>query len=93
MSVSYSEAGAHVSMFSRFCIPLRRRRPHEPSSRPPCRPSPGAVETGGTGAATRGLSSDFHSLKDTILDLLHIFTLGIVFGSHKTNPDVVVELC
>ena len=32
--------------FLRFGIPLRRRRPHEPSSRPP---SPGAVEAGGHG--------------------------------------------
>ena len=28
---------------------LRRRRPHEPSSRPPCRPFPDAVEPGGHG--------------------------------------------
>ena len=30
-------------------IPLRRRRPHDPASTPPCRPSPGAVEAGGHG--------------------------------------------
>ena len=50
MSVSYSEAGAYVPTFSRFRITLRRRRPHQPSGRPPCRPSPGAVEAGGHGA-------------------------------------------
>ena len=47
MSVSYSKTAAHVPTFNLFRIPLRRRRPHEPSSRPPFRPSPGAVEAGG----------------------------------------------
>ena len=42
MSVSYS-AGAYVPTFSRFRITLRRRRPHEPSSRPPCRRLPTAA--------------------------------------------------
>ena len=43
MSVSYSEGGAYVPTFGRFRIALRRRRSHEPSSGPPCRPSPGAA--------------------------------------------------
>ena len=88
MSVSYSEAGAYVPAFSRFRIPLRPRRPHEPSGRPPCRPSPGAVEAGWHSrgiskrkgpprvekrAAKRGEHSDFHSFNDMILNLLHVF--------------------
>ena len=37
--------------FNRFGILLRLGRPHEPSSRPPGRPSPGEVEAGGHGSA------------------------------------------
>ena len=47
MSVSYSKPGAYVLTLNRFRIPLQRRRPPEPSSRPPCRSSPGAVKAGG----------------------------------------------
>ena len=36
--------------FNRFGILLRLGRPHEPSSRPPGRPSPGEVEAGGHGS-------------------------------------------
>ena len=50
VSVSYSEAGMNVPPFSRFRILLRLRRPQEPSSRPPGRPSPGEVEAGGHGS-------------------------------------------
>ena len=98
MSVSYSEAGAYVPTFSRFRIPLRRRLPHEPSSRPPCRPSPGAVEAGGHGgarnkrkgkpqvekrAAKRGERSESYSC-DTILDMLHIFIcMECTFFAHS----------
>ena len=46
MRVSYSEGGMNVAAFSRFCILLRLRRQSGPSSRPPCRPSPNAVEEG-----------------------------------------------
>ena len=49
MSISYQKAGAYVPMSSRIRILLRRRRPDEPSNRPPCRPSPGADEAGGHG--------------------------------------------
>ena len=99
MSVSYPEAGAYVPTLYRLrVISLRRRRRHEPSSRPPCRPSPGAVETGGHGggrskrkglpplekrAAKRGEHSDFHSFNDTILDLLHIFIERWCYGWDK----------
>ena len=87
MSVSYPVAGAYVPTFSRIGITLRRRRPHESSSRPPCRPFPGAVEAGGHGgkrskrkgprrvekkAPKRAEHSDFYSFNDTIMDLLHI---------------------
>ena len=93
MNVSYSEAGAYVPTFSRFRITLRRRRPHDPSSRPPSRPSRGAVKAGGYGgerskrkgpprvekkAVKRGEHSDFHSFNDTILDMLHIFITEVV---------------
>ena len=88
MSISYSEAGMNVPAFSRFRILVRLRRPHEPSSRPPGRPSPGEVEADrhGSGrskrkgpprvekrAAKRGKRSDFHSDDNTILELLHMF--------------------
>ena len=43
MNVWYSKVNAYVPTFSRFRIPLRRHRPHEPSSRLPCKPSLGAV--------------------------------------------------
>ena len=50
MSVSFSEAGISVTTFSRFIILLRLRRPHEPSSRPSVRPSPGVVGRGEHGS-------------------------------------------
>ena len=90
ISVSYSEAGANAPMFSLFPIPLRRRRPHEYSSRPRCRPSSGAAEAGGHCGGTskrkyvprvekrpakRGEHSDFHCY-NKILDLLHMFIIA-----------------
>ena len=85
MSISYSEAGMNVPAFSRFRILVRLRRPHEPSSRPPGRPSPGEVEADrhGSGrskrkgpprvekrAAKRGEHSELQSWDDTILVML-----------------------
>ena len=52
MNVSYSEEGAYVPTFSRFRIPMRRRMTHKLSSWP-CRPSQGAVVTGGHGGGRR----------------------------------------
>ena len=93
VSVSYSEAGATAPTFSLFPIPLRRRRPHEPSIRPRCRPSSGAAEAGGhcggtskrkypprveKSPAKRREHSDFHCYNDKILDLLHIFIIATV---------------
>ena len=78
---------AYVPTFSRFSIPLRRSRPHEPSSRPPCRPSPRAVAAGGhcagrskrkcaprveDKAAKRGERSFPPSFNDTILHFILI---------------------
>ena len=72
--------------FNRFGILLRLGRPHEPSSRPPGRPSPGEVEGGGhrnekskrkgppgieTRAAKRGERSDFHFDDHMHLGILH----------------------
>ena len=74
--------------FSRFRALLRLRRPHEASSRPPGRPSPGEVEAGGhgsgkskrkgsprveKGAVKRGKRSDFHADDDTILHFVRKF--------------------
>ena len=82
-----SEARVNVPAFSRFLILLRLRRPHEPLSRPPGRPSPDEVEAGGHGsarnkrhgpprvdkrAAKRGEHSESQSCDETILDILHI---------------------
>lgn len=53
MSVLHSEAGPPVPMFSLLRIPLRSRRPRKPSSRPPCRPSPGIVNAGTGGGGIR----------------------------------------
>ena len=87
MSVSCSEAGAYLLTFNRFRITLQRRRPHEPSSRPPCRPFWVAVKAGWHGGrrSTRkapprvsksvtkhGEHSDFRSFKETILVWIHI---------------------
>ena len=104
MSVSYPEAGAYVPTFSRIGITLRRRRPHESSSRPPCRPFPGAVEAGGHGgkrskrkgprrvekkAPKRAEHSDFYSFNDKILDLLQIF---ITSGASGQRADAHLRL-
>ena len=77
----------NVPTFSRFDILLRLRRPHEPSSRPPGRPSPGEVEAGGHGsgrskrkgpprvekrASKRGEHSESQSCDDTILGISHL---------------------
>ena len=77
MSVSRSDAGMSVPMFSRSRILFRLRRPHEPLRRPRGRSFPGEVEAGGYGsgrskkkcsqlvdekAAKRGGRSDFHSI-------------------------------
>ena len=74
--------------FSRLGILLRIRQPHEPSSRPPDRPSPGEAEEGehSSGrskrkgpprvkkrASKRGEHSEFRSFDDTILGILNIF--------------------
>ena len=89
MSVSYPEAVMIVPMCSRFGFLLRLNRPHEPSSRPPARPSPGEVEAGGQGsgiskregppraekrAAKRGERSNFPSFNVLHLSILLIFT-------------------
>ena len=75
---------------SRFGTPLQRRRPHEPPSRSPCRPSPGAVTAGGHSggrssrkcppridkkASKRGEHSDFQSGDQLYLGILHISIL------------------
>ena len=88
MSVSYPEAGMSVRTFSRFRIRLRLRRPHEPSSGPPGRPSSGKVLASGHGsgrskrkgsprvekrAAKRGDLSVFHADDHAILLLLNLF--------------------
>ena len=92
ISVSYSEPGACVPTFSRFRIPLRRCRPHEPSSRPPCRPTLVAVEAGGRGGARserkgsprvekrapeRGARSFFPSFNDMVL---HLYSRQYLYG-------------
>ena len=88
-SLNGSNKRAYMPTFSRFGILLRLRRPHEPSSRPPGRPSPGEVEAGGHGSgrskrkgpprvekrtSKRGKHSEFQSLDDTTLGILHIYT-------------------
>ena len=85
---SSSKRAYMMPTFSRFGILLRIRRPHEPSSRPPGRPSPGEVETGGYDsgrgkrkgpprvekrAAKRGKNSEPQSFDDAILSVLPIF--------------------
>ena len=47
---SSSKRAYMMPTFSRFGILLRIRRPHEPSSRPPGRPSPGDADAGGHGS-------------------------------------------
>ena len=89
MSISFSEAGTNVPTFGRFRILMRLRRPHEPSSRPPGRPSPGELETGRHGsrrrkrngpprvdkrASKRGESTlESQSYDETIPGILHTF--------------------
>ena len=90
-------AHMRVPTVSRFRITLRRRQPHEPSSKPSCRPSRGAVEAGGHGgrrskrkgpprvekrAAKRRERSFFHSFNDTILDFMYIFVLQAAAEIH-----------
>ena len=73
--------------FSRFRVLLRLRRLHEPSSRPPGRPSLGEVGAGGhrsarskrngpprvdKRASKRAEHSDSQSCDETILCILHI---------------------
>ena len=84
--------------FSRFGIFMRLRRPHEPSSRPPGRPSPCEVEGGEHGSgrrkrkgppriekrvAKRGERSDFHSVDHRHLGILHIFIPGATTRMHS----------
>ena len=91
MSVSHSGTGMNMSTFSRFRMLLRLRRPHEPSSRPPGRRSPGGVEAGrhSSGrskrngpprvhkrASKRGQHSGSQSCNETILGILHISIRG-----------------
>ena len=86
MSVSHLEAGAYVPTPNRFRMLLRLRRPHKASSRPPCRPSPGAVEAGEHGggrskrkgpprvekrATKRGERQFFPYFNDTISHFIH----------------------
>ena len=52
-----------VPTFSRFRILLRLHRPHEPSSRPPGRPSQGEVEAGGHGSGRSKQNSPLVSIK------------------------------
>ena len=70
-----------------FAFLLRLRRPHEQSSRPPRRPSPGAVKAGGHGSGRSNEKSasrrengrevrrsrGIQPWDDTIMDILHIF--------------------
>ena len=79
----------NAAAFSRFRILLRLRRPHEPSSRAPGRPSPGELETGRHGsrrrkrngpprvdkrASKRGESTlESQSYDETIPGILHTF--------------------
>ena len=79
-------AHMRVPTVSRFRITLRRRQPHEPSSKPSCRPSRGAVEAGGHGgrrskrkgpprvekrATKRGERQFFPYFNDTISHFIH----------------------
>ena len=87
MSVSYSEAGMNVCTFSWFALLLRLRRSHEPSNRPPGRPSLGEAEAGGHGisgiklndpprgdkrTSKHGERSESQSYDGTILGILRI---------------------
>ena len=73
-----------------LAIPLRRRRPHEPSSRPPCRPSPRAVEaswhdgrirngSASSGGKDREARRALPSFNDTILHFTHAYNIPGIY--------------